>query len=743
MTTQVLPLTGLEKNFGVVNGAASTERLSVATRHLAARFLSGEFGLAMREADFNFPESERADLSKDMAYAEAAWRIAANCPLRVLAAEKLVGAATLVEATWHRMPVLRCESTSHTTLGFEAALKVGYRELRQQIAARLERGDLGGRQDFLQAMLRCLDAADLWHERHLALLRERIAAASGSQKQHYLKVFENLRNVPANPPTSFREAVQALWFLWSFQRLCGNWSGIGRIDKMLGSYLQKDLQAGVLTLDEARELLAHFWLKGCEWIGCAKFTPGSGDAQFYQNIVLGGVDEAGNSVVNEVTYLVLDVVEELHISDFPIAVRVNSQTPEKLWRRIAEVQRLGGGIVAIYNEELILKALAKFGYAREEARDFANDGCWEVMIPGKTAFSYHPFDMLKILQNTIGLGPDNSSTRDFADFEELYQAFVQELAGPRGLEACHAAADKAFHATNVPEVCVRTSPGWASMEGPVDNGHPAPLLSLLVEGCIEKGRGYYNLGARYSVRAIHAGGIPDTANSLLALKKIVYDEKRLTLPEFIEILRNNWEGHERLRQEIRQTVELYGNDETAADAMIRRVYDDYVRLGSQIRERNGVLRPLGISTFGREISFRDHRKATAFGAKSGEILATNLAPTPGTDKKGPTAVIRSFCGMDFEKLPNGVPLELKIMPGSVAGESGITALVALMRTFVELGGVFLHIDVVDSAMLKDAQEHPEKYPNLSVRISGWSARFATLNRNWQDMVIQRTQQVMR
>ncbi|MEI8195023.1 MAG: pyruvate formate lyase family protein [Phycisphaerae bacterium] len=727
MTTQVLPLTGLEKNFGVVNVETAERRLSPATRKMAARFLAGEMGLAMGKADFVFPENERAGLSADMAYAEATWRIAAQSPLRVLGEEKLVGAATLLEATWHLMPVLGCGSTSHTTIGFDAALKCGYRGLRQQIEARLARGDLGDRQDFLKAMLRCLDAADLWHQRHLAVLQERIAAANGPQKQHYQEVFANLRNVPANAPTSFREAVQALWFMWSFQRLCGNWSGLGRIDKILGPHLQRDLQAGVLTLEEARELLAHFWIKGCEWIGCAQFTPGSGDAQFYQNIVLGGIDEAGNPVVNEVTFLVLDVVEELHISDFPIAVRVNSQTPEKLWRRIAQVQRLGGGIVAIYNEELILEALTKFGYAPEEARDFANDGCWEVMIPGKTAFSYCPFDMLKILQNALGLGPDNNRTRNFADFTELYQAFLQELAGPRGLEACHAAADKAFQAAPEAE----------------DNGQPAPLLSLLVEGCIEKGRGYYNLGARYSVRAIHAGGIPDTANSLLVLKKLVYDDKRLTLPEFLEILRGNWDGHECLRQEIRQTIELYGNDETAADAMIRQVYDDYVRLGSQIRERHGVLRPLGISTFGREIEFRAHRKATPFGSKEGAILATNLAPTPGTDKKGPTAVIRSFCGMDFTKLPNGVPLELKIMPGSVAGESGINALVALMRTFVNLGGVFLHIDVVDSAMLKDAQAHPEKYPNLSVRISGWSARFATLNRSWQEMVIQRTQQVMR
>ena len=185
-------------------------------------------------------------------------------------------------------------------------------------------------------------------------------------------------------------------FTFAFIRLCGNWPGIGRIDYLLGDYLKKDLSDGVLSLDDAREILAHFFIKGCEWINGQEI--GSGDAQHYQNILLAGIDQDGNGVTNEVTYLVLDILEELGISDFPTSVRVNKNSDEKLLRRVAEVMRYGGGILAVYNEDLVIDALIKYGYEKREARGFANDGCWEVQIPGKTYFDYWPFDSLQLLQ---------------------------------------------------------------------------------------------------------------------------------------------------------------------------------------------------------------------------------------------------------------------------------------------------------------------------------------------------------
>ena len=703
-------------DLGITTVDTTPRRLSPETRAFAARVLSGELGRGTRKADFLIDRAAMPEASDNTRYAAVAARLADTAPLRLLPEEKLVGAAPLLEATQHMTPGCDIRGTSHTTAGFGAVLAMGYRGLRARVEERLERGDLDeAGVDLLRAVRSCLDAAGRWHARYVAELEGLIEQSDGAQRRHYEDVLAAARNVPEHPPASFREALQSLWFMWEFQRLCGNWSGLGRLDEMLGPYLRRDLEAGRIDLDGARELIAHFWIKGCEWIGAENGTIGiSGDAQFYQNVILGGVDADGESVVNEVTYLILDVVEELHISDFPIAVRVGAQTPDRLWGRIAELQCLGGGIVSIYNEDQVLRAMVGFGYPLEEARGFTNDGCWEIIAGGKTAFSYYPFDMLLCLQEGIGLG-DNMTTPDCADFEALYGAFLDSLR------------------QKLEEI-------WAQGAGMFANGHPAPLLSLFVDDCIERGRGYHDRGAHYTVYSPHAGGLPDTANSLYVLKRVVFDEQRSTLEQFLNVLRSNWEGQEPLRQRLRNEFALYGNDDDQADAMLERVYDDYVRMCAEVPERNGVLMPAGISTFGRETQFKDHRTATPFGTFAHDILASNLSPTPGTDREGPTAVVKSFCKVDFTKLPCGTPLDLKFHPSCLQDEDGLNALVALLKTFVAGGGLYLQVDVVDGKVLREAQEHPERYGNLSVRVSGWSARFVTLGSEWQEMIIQRTEQ---
>lgn len=690
-------------------------RLSSETVRLAQRYLDGEFKDTVTRAGFCLPETAVSGLSDNMKYGLTVKLIGENAPLRILPEELLVGAATLLEAAEHHTPACSYSSTSHVTIGFNQVLQSGYRGLRERVGQRLTDDRLAASQrDFLQAMLACLEGAQLWHKRQLAELDRLAAESSGNQRQHYADVRRFMTRVPELPPETFREAVQSLWLLFSFQRLCGNWSGLGRLDQMLGPYLKHDLQNGTITIDEARELLAHFWIKGTEW--CKVFEhPYGGDAQYYQNVIIGGIDCDGNEVTNEVTYLILDVVEELHISDYPVAVRVSERTPDKLLRRIAEVQRCGGGIVSIYNEDLVIRALIKFGFPEADAREFTNDGCWEVIIGGKSAFIYIPFDALLLLQRTLGV-ETSEALPDFASFEALYQDFLTGLR--RQCRENDQAAAGAFQGDIV----------------------PTPLLSLFVDDCIELARGYNNRGAKYNIAAIHAGGLPDVANSLYVIKKLIFDEHKMTLPELVLILRDNWAGQEPLRQRINRDYPLYGNDASEADAVFSRLVDDYARIAGETHEISGILRPVGISTFGREISYAPERKATAFGRKAGEILATNLAPTPGSDYSGPTAVIKSFCQVDFSKIANGCPLELKLHPVTVKGEDGILAMVSLLRTFVALGGFYLQADVVDSEVLRDAQLHPDKYPNLAVRISGWSARFDTLDRTWQDMIINRTQQ---
>jgi formate C-acetyltransferase len=695
----------LGQTFGVTTFPGQAHRLPAETRHLAARVLAGEYGREMANATFSLSPADDA-LPPELRSARAIRLIAEQAPLRIRPDERLAGSAPLLKAVFHQRPCLKERSTSHTTIGFERALREGIGGYRARIAERRERNGLSEAQrEFLQAMEECIDAMGVWHTRLLA----------GLDELGLTEVRSRLVRVPEAPPQTFGEAVQALWFLWEFQRLCGNWSGLGRMDKMLGPYLARDLAEGRIDLDDARDLLAHFWIKGAEWMGAKNGQVGSsGDAQFYQNVILGGVDETGEPIVNEVTYLILDIVEELHISDFPVAVRVHSQTPDELWRRIAEVQRLGGGIVSIYNDDVVIPALVGFGYPIGEARDYTNDGCWEVLIPGRTAFGYRPFDLLPAVQKALGLDSD-AEPPDDQTFETVYARF-------------HAAMAQLLEES------------WDQCGDSFQTGQPSPLLSLLVDDCIERAQPYHGRGARYSVRSPHAGGMPDAANSLRAIQVLVYEQKRLTLPEFVRILRAEWEGHEELRREISRDLVLYGNDDPQADAMLRRVFDDYTALCASQPERNGVRMPAGISTFGRELQFRDGRTATPFGAKRGDILAPNLSPTPGTDRKGPTAIVNSLTKVDFTRLPCGTPLDLKLHPSAVAGKAGLTALVALLRSFVARGGFYLQLDVADAATLRDAQKRPELYPNLSVRVSGWSARFTTLSREWQEMIIQRTEQ---
>lgn len=725
--------------FGVATPFRGECRLCSATRRLAARYLSGEIGRTVQDASFAIdPAFLRRSPTPNQHYAEAVRLIAERAPVRILAGERLVGAATLKEAARHTVPLTPFGSISHTTLGFEKVLRIGYRGIRGEITARLDRGGLDAEGiDLLGAMQACLAAAAVWHSRYVKALEKLIAESDGPERKNYEDVLESLRDVPEKPPRTFREAVQSLWMLWDFQRLCGNWSGIGRIDKMLGPFLNKDVAAGRIALDEARELLAHFWIKGCEWTNGMSHRlddgPGSGDAQYYQNIVLGGVDETGQPVLNEVTELVLDVVEELHISDFPIAVRIDAHTPELLLHRIAAIQRLGGGIIAVYNDDRIIPNLTAFGYPLEEARNFANDGCWEILIPGKTSFKYQPFDALLLLQETLGLSAaEPAERRDKVECDEWIGRSLEpgQLEAFSDFEALY--GDFRCRLERTVESLLDTTP-FSDL--------PCPLLSLLVDDCIERGRSYTQGGPVYTVRSPHAGGLPDVANSLLVIRRLVYEDKEYSLPELVGILRADWENREPLRRRVRSEFDFYGNDSAEADSLLRRVYNDFTAVVGATRERHGVLRPAGISTFGREITaFQPHRTAAASGQKKGAALATNFSPSPGTDKRGPTAVIRSHCSVDFGRLPCGTALELKVSPASVRGETGLQALTGLMRTFVRLGGIFMQIDVVDSAMLRDAQKHPENYPNLSVRISGWSARFATLNRQWQDMIINRTEQ---
>jgi len=697
-------------------------RLKESTRAWAWESLHGKYGdEAVKNGHLTADDIDGFDsLSDIQKYDACIRRIAESAPLRICDEEKICGAATLGDAIKHIIPVFYndknvFDSVSHLTMRYDKVINEGLDSYKDDISHRLSDDDLSPEQcEFLQSLDKVIESMRVWHGRYLE------ATKNDRPDLHAL-----LEQVPFKPAHSFHEALQSLWFTFAFVRLCGNWPGIGRIDRLLGDFLRNDLKNGTITIDQARELMASFFIKGCEWIQ-SDTPPSSGDAQHYQNIVLAGIDPDGNEVTNEVTYLVLDVVEELSISDYPITVRLNSHTPQELKTKVAEVMRHGGGVVAVYNEDLILKSLKNLGYPDDEARDFANDGCWEIQIPGKTNFSYMPFDALQIFNEAAGITGDN--VPKYCSIDEVYNAFQSKLR--EKIEE--------LYRERVTERFICENNVWKA----ANKVQITSVVSLFEDDCIANARSYHDFGTRYVVRSPHIGGAPDVSNSLYAIEKLVFEEKKTTYRDFIKILQNNWEDNESLRLYVKNNYTYYGNDSDEADAWHTRVLDDFADMVDEFNSNsdNPVKFIPGVSTFGRQIEWLPNRCATAFGYRKGDILSGNDSPSPGTDSSGATAIIKSYCKSDLEKQSCGAALDIKIFPSALNGDNGVTSLCALMDGFLTLGGSFMQLDTVDVQTLREAQKDPQKYKTLSVRVSGWNARFVTLNEEWQNMIIERTSQ---
>ena len=692
-------------------------RLSEQTRFFAYESLKGKYGdeaLANDSVCLDNIEGF-AELDSYDKYDIAVREIAKKSPVRVCDGELLSGSATLGHAIFHRVPAKYkgnavCWSVSHLTLDFQKVLKIGINGIEKQAMEKLLQKDLNPRQKkFIMSVLNTVESFRIWHGRYSEALKDKLP-------ENYV----NLLRVPFEPPLNFRQAIQSLWFTFAFVRLCGNWPGIGRIDKMLGEYLENDLNNGVITIEEAREITAHFFIKGCEWI-LSDPVPSSGDAQHYQNLILGGTDISGKDITNKMSYLVLEVVEELPIGDFPITVRLNDKTPYEFKEKMADVIRHGGGAVALYGEETVYKALNLLGYPKAEAVDFANDGCWEVQIPGKTFFTYHPFDGLKILlDDTLKTGDQNFPV--YENFEQLYDNYVNCLKH------------------HISEIYKFEYNRLFDNEGEYREECPCTVVSMLEEGCIENCRSYLGGGTPYIVRSPHFGGMADTVNSLYAIKKVIFDDKLIKYDELIGILSRNWEGNEVLRRYIKNRYTYYGNDFDEVDGIYSRLMGDFASICGEINKNAPFIFTAGVSTFGRQVEWRDSRKATPFGTRNGDILAPNASPTPGTDIEGVTAAINSYCKADLSRQGTGAALDIAIHPSAAEGENGRRALISLFDGFCKAGGFFMQIDIVDANTLLEAQKNPEKYKSLSVRVSGWNARFVTLDKNWQQMIIEKTGQ---
>ena len=696
-------------------------RLSKETRLFCEESLNGLYGDDAMTVPFVCLDGVEnfESMSPYKKYDCAVYAICKTAPVRITEHEQVSGAATLGSAIFAQVPAKYKDqyvfpSINHLTVDFFTPVNKGVNFIENRINERLSRGGIDQCQiDYLNSLLSTVGSMRLLHKRYMSELKVKRP-----------DIYEYAKNVPFEPAKNFREAVQSLWFTFAFLRLTGNWPGIGRIDQILWPYLEKDLKEGSITIDEAREMLASLFIKGCEWVRGVDAGRGSGDAQHYQNIVLGGTDKEGNDITNEVTYLILDVVEELPIGDCPITVRFNSKSPEKLFRRVAEVIRHGGGTVAIYSEETIIKAMTRFGYSGDEAADFANDGCWEVQVPGATRFSYCPFDSLQILLNdTLKLSSDEKV--NFDSFDQIKEAFFANLEKHVDFIARDLLYGLLENVSDDPK------------EERFRRGFPTSAIDLFENDCIEKTLGYLDGGTRYTVMAPHIGGGADVANSLYAIKKLCFEDNLVSLERLLEILKNDWEGEEYLRLYARNRYKYYGNDNPEVDSICAEIFDRFSGFCEKYGSRHILWIPSGVSTFGRQLEWKDLRPAAPFGSRRGDILAGNASPTPGTDLEGATAVIKSYCSADLTKQVTGSALDVKLFPHTVSGSDGIDSITALIKGFMNLGGYFMQLDVADVDVLLAARKDPAAYKSLSVRVSGWNARFVSLDDNWQRMIIER------
>ena len=581
------------------------------------------------------------------------------------------------------------------------------------------------------------------------------ACADAAQAAELRQMAENLSVAPAGPAETFWQGLQAVWLVHMVFHGTRNRNAVGRADQFLWPLLKADLEAGRIDLDRAAELVGCFFLKfnerakttdeqrpdarADEPLDLSRRTRHGTSSQvgtrrdgldatnhWLQNIVLSGLTPEGADGTNPLSFLMLEAYRRNEMTNPLLTVRLHAGSPAALLRRSCDVLRDGGGMPALFNDQAIVPALEKLGIPTPDARDYTNDGCWEVIIPGRTDFRFQRVSVLLCLERALGLSesPYCDETGDgplpdaaaMTDVEQVWQAFEAEL----GRMVDHA----------VGRVIDR-----------LDDRRPlapVPLLSALTAGCIEARRDLTGGGARYRTHGMLMESASHCIDSLAAIQTVVFEQRRATMPELVEAMRTNFEQAPALRALLQQAPK-YGNDDERADAVGRRLVRTFCETVDRCgrRHREAVLFPCGVATFSWYIGIGEGLLASADGRLARQPVASNFSPALGCDAEGLPGAILSYGRMHHESLPAGGPLDLRLAARLVEGEAGLARMTALLRSFVDTGGAMMTLTVVDGAELRAAQCEPEKYRSLRVRMGGWSAYFTVLSRQQQDHHIRR------
>ncbi len=632
------------------------------------------------------------------------------------------------------------QSAGQYTTGYDWVINSGISGIRKRIEEKLASLDvvIPGNYDkmaYLNALLIVCDGIDTLAKRYAQLAREKASEEKEPQrKTELMEIAKICQWVPTNPARTFWEALQSLWF-YQICLFIGQSNGIyapGRMDQYLYPYYRKDIEEGGLTKEQAQELLECLWVKFSETCSLwseleAKYFAGYIP---YQNVCCGGVTKSGQDAVNELSYMILQASMDVRLFQPSLTVKYSKgKNPDSFLHKVAELVALGTGFPAIFNDEVGIKTTLDKGAALEEACDWNPGGCITPSLIGKLrylnegaeinlggAIELALFNGVHKLTKSHLPVPQTGDPRKFKSFDEFKAAVKTQIAY---------LIRKGVEAAQITQVILQEL-------------RPMPVVSLACKDCIDKVKDIECGGAKYdSGYSIQIVGIADVPNSLAAVKKLVYDDKKLTWDELLEALDNDFEGYEEVRQ-MCLSAPKYGNDIQEVDEIATEMFEFATEEARKYRGLLGGKMQTVTAAVSMHVAHGSFVGALPTGRKSRQPLSDGLSPMQGTDTKGPTAILKSVSKINHELFTAGTLLNMKLDPSLFKDERGITNFMNLIKSMCDLGIYHNQFNVISPEILMEAQKHPEKYRGLLVRVAGYSAYFVELSKAVQDDIISRT-----
>ncbi len=637
----------------------------------------------------------------------------------------------------HEVGVMNCGAISgHIVPDYKKVLEKGFKGIKEEIEQQMERHDEKGKRDYCKSMIIAVEGTKRFAERYAEEAEKTAEGEKNEQrKKELLEVARICRKVPWEPAETFYEALQSVWFTHMLDMAAESYPGPGlshgRFDQYMYPYYKKDIEEGRLTKEFAKELLECFWIKhnyAYDFMGFVGVKQGI-TSGFGQLMTLSGITKEGEDAVNELTWLLLDVIDDMNMLEPKRNIRISKKTSDEFLMRVCESIRKTQGSAFLLNfDENSIKGLLWEGLSEEDAMDYGVVGCLENTAQGKDrsgTVDVNP-NLAKPVELVLSNGRDmltgkrvtskTGSPEKFKSYEEFEKAYFEQLDQCMGktLES----------ASKADEIRAKYE--------------PTPYLSSLIEGCAEKGKDVRNGGPIYNFITVEGVGLATAADSLAAVKKFVYDDKKITMEELIEAIKDNFEQKENLRRMLSTKAPKYGNDDDYVDDIARKISRHWTEeVFTHTSPSTGRRFRGGYLSWNYFIDFAPLTAATPDGRLRGTYLSNGIQPVQGKDKKGPTAVIRSAGKLGLETVPNGASQVIAFSSASLEDEEHLKKFASLLRAYGEVGGTSLMINMIDPETLKDAQKRPEEYENLVVRVTGYNAYFANLGKEIQDEIIAR------